>query len=532
MRLLRGSWLLAGLGIFLLWLATTAVLSWRSPIQPRATLPGTRSSYEVRLLAFSPDGRTLALTDERTRSLHLWDVASGQERFSIPVEEYIPPEITHNPKPVWNTPQEVAFSPDSQLLALRVKDTLTLWAVQTGQQRDSIPGRIGNHAFSPDGRLLAGWVSPAEQLKLWEVSSGREVATLPARNEPRWGWRGFRFSPSGKMIALAGRENGVTLWKVDDRKETARLQGNFDVLEFSPSGDLLALGDSDVIRLYDAGTGVEVAALGAGPGEVKVLTFAPGGRRLASVNDDKSGWREGTLRLWDIPARREEAVVPLACHFGGDLAFGSGGEVLAWNPAVVNEEAVLWSIKHLPPRELYRGGGQNGSSHHRPKTRRGLALTPDSRLAVAAPAGGKQATADGPLPAQGAARIDLDVEGGKQATADGPLPGWLDWLFGPRREKSRDELCVLNVASGEIGPPFGDASDWLLSPDGKMVATHPYEGSVELWDVTCPPLSFARAALLGLFPPLFALALWRWWTSRRRTDPRPASVPTPPTSEP
>src|SRR5262249_9631678 len=85
MHLLSRSRLAAGWGIFLLWLITTTAFWWRFPLHPRATLAGTQSNFEVRLVAFSPDGHTLALTDERKQSLRLWDVATGQERFSIPI---------------------------------------------------------------------------------------------------------------------------------------------------------------------------------------------------------------------------------------------------------------------------------------------------------------------------------------------------------------------------------------------------------------------------------------------------------------
>src|SRR5438045_1688885 len=151
MRRFSRTRVLGGL-VAVLWVIVCVALWKNQRIAPRATLSGTKNRRQVQLVCFSPDSRTLALAHAGKKSLQLWDVTTGWERFSIPVEG------------------EVSFSPDGALLAVQGKDTLTLWDVFTGRQHGEIPGRISNHSFSPDGKRLAGWGSPeGEQLKLWEV---------------------------------------------------------------------------------------------------------------------------------------------------------------------------------------------------------------------------------------------------------------------------------------------------------------------------------------------------------------------------
>src|SRR5207245_1841803 len=85
----------------------------------------------VGALAFSPDGKILASVADET--VKLWDVANGQERFTLARSVSVPLE----PKP-----QLIAFSPNGKLLA-------TAWS--------GLPGR---------------------SVKVWDVGTGKALANL------------------------------------------------------------------------------------------------------------------------------------------------------------------------------------------------------------------------------------------------------------------------------------------------------------------------------------------------------------------
>ena len=104
-------------------------------------------------------------------------------------------------------------------------------------------------SFSPDGKTLASACSSCS-IKLWDVASGRNTATLKEESlgakNLRYLWATVAFNPDGKKLATGGWFNRVKMWDVATLKgqlfleEYQQCPGTWVV--FSPDGKTLASG--------------------------------------------------------------------------------------------------------------------------------------------------------------------------------------------------------------------------------------------------------------------------------------------------
>jgi len=114
---------------------------------------------EVRAVAFSPDGQTVA-SASADRTVRLWDATTGAERQKL---------VGHD-----DEVSAVAFSPDGQTVASASWDqTVRLWDATTGAERQKLVGHDGAVsavAFSPDGQTVAS-ASADRTVRLWDATT-------------------------------------------------------------------------------------------------------------------------------------------------------------------------------------------------------------------------------------------------------------------------------------------------------------------------------------------------------------------------
>jgi WD40 repeat protein len=199
---------------------------------------------------------------------------------------------------------------------------IKLWDVATGKELATLRGHArgaGCLAFSPDGRLLvsvgtAVLPDAPGEVKLWDVTRAAEVATFPAFTN---GFASLAFSPDGKVLALGEaaaydaqaqtfKAAGIRLWDVELRKERAVLKGfpgSVAALAFAPDGKTLASANQNDIKLWDVTTGAERATLTGHVGPVLCVAFSPDGQFLASGGEGP--W---TQKKGPGPARRRGEV--------------------------------------------------------------------------------------------------------------------------------------------------------------------------------------------------------------------------------
>src|SRR5262249_31110661 len=137
----------------------------------------------------SADGKTVAL-GLVSNMVRLWDVATGKECFEQPTGH----DASVN---------AVAFSPGgSMLLTGGANQHIHLWDAASGWHLRQLPGNSATTAsFSPAGRRVVSKWRLTPRIRIWDVSTGKEVLTLAhaAGEEVPCA----AFTPDGKTIVSA-----------------------------------------------------------------------------------------------------------------------------------------------------------------------------------------------------------------------------------------------------------------------------------------------------------------------------------------
>ena len=243
----------------------------------------SRTGYDGHPGRFSPDGRLIAV-GLKEQGVALWDAR----------------DLRPLGKPLLDTGGEVkslAFSPDGRTLAAVTKHLLTLWDVRS-RTRLHDPLFAGNPSvvlavgFSPDGTSLAT-ASSDLGMKFWDATTGDDLGGSGGRSASD-----VSFSADGAMIATVGNR-GAEVWATASGMSIGTFEGvpgNEDSsVALSPDGHFLAVGGfGRVVRLWDVGTGQLVHELDQGGNGAFTLEFSPDGRTLAI-----SGF-EPVASLWDV----------------------------------------------------------------------------------------------------------------------------------------------------------------------------------------------------------------------------------------
>lgn len=352
-------------------------------------LQWTAHNRGVLALGYSPDGAML-FSGGDDHALRAWDPVSGERRADV---RYDFPPI-----------EDLAFSPDGRLLALATRRPVLVVCDHTclrdGNLGEAITewkceAWVWSVAFSPDGRNLvtAESLSPStSRAILWDVAEfkrdrqpgepGPRIDALDIRDND---WLTAAYSSDGRTIAMGSARDMIVFWPYPipweyfwkpgepfdrvahdrhlRRSRVAEVRvGSGDAVRriaFSPDGTTLAaaVGDDAVVWDYqhpdEEPPAVSNRRLLRGHARpIRSLAFAPDSRTIATASMD------GTLRIWDTRETFERSCLdagagPLHClAFAPDgmtVAVGSeGGEIVIID---VDERPRTWRPpKSCPPR--------------------------------------------------------------------------------------------------------------------------------------------------------------------------------------
>ena len=462
----------------------------------------------LRALAFSPDGRTLAIgsTTGIDATIDLVDTRSHASRASRTSLNAITTDVSVAPDGRTFTDGEAVSGSENPPPAV-----IVLRNARTGRALARTPQ-------IPNGRLV-GYTRGGFLLV---AGDGRSVL-LDGRTLRRVGSLALggaaALSPAADQAAF-GHDNGsVTLvdLRADTKRELAgQATGSIEAASFSPNGQALATGaDDGSVGIWDLRTGALRETLQGHSAAVRATAFSPDGRTLYTASYD------GSVIAWDVSGDRRLGEPFQYTNRTGGLSTWSDvspdGSLFALSPGA--DQVTLWRSRTRKPLPTPLRGPVGDVA--------GLAFSRDGSLVAAV--GGPKAVLWNvstrkvvrvePVGKHGADGVAFSPDG--QTLAIGRADG-VDALYDLRTGK---ELAAL---AGK-----GSVVDVDFSPDGKLLASTSLTGTVTLWDVARRKIARELPGAVATFAVRFspdgkllavgdssgAVALWNPATGKRAGQP-------------
>ncbi|MFJ5043701.1 NACHT and WD repeat domain-containing protein [Streptomyces sp. NPDC088719] len=471
----------------------TELWSLTSPSHPvllgRLKSPGVRgldAVTAVESLAFSPDGRTLA-AGWHAGLVSLWDVTrpDAARPAAEPVNLHCPGAFS----------RRVAFSPAGHTLAAACDDkagTIGLWDLsdpaRTDRGRTVKAGSLVNAlAFSPDGRTLAAGASDSA-VHLWEgVDTDRPTRLGKPLKGPAKPFMSVAFSPDGSTLAAGSADHSIYLWNVTHPK-TIGLLGRPLTGPGSAVTDVVFSPDSRTLAAGNTDGNVDLWSLPptripGAGGNVSSVAFSPDGRTLAAANQN------ATVSLWNTadpnnPVPRGEPLKGRKNPVNA-VAFSPDGRTLAAGDS--GGDVTLWNMTDpgTPVRLSDPLTGANGLIL-------ALAFSPDGNTLAAAgdDEDGRITLWDVSDPAHPVSASGISGSGGKSVLSLAFSPDGSILAAGGDGSNGTVGLWSTEQTGARVGKKIDQptaTSTWVaFSPNGRTLATGNSRGVVTLWDSTDP----------------------------------------------
>jgi WD40 repeat protein len=309
--------------------------------------------------AFSPDGRWVITQDTNNLAL-LWDLPSHRIVEQWETSHFDSAVITRDGSLLTASTGTSNEAPCIHAISLHNSQLKT----HNSQLLPGIPSPCSAIALSPDGRFTVTGHRDGT-VAFWESRSGRLMhraadSFAVAGGTTNRDVRTLAFSLDGRTVGAATYSSVcVNTWAMPQGRLLGR-HGFIDQYELrlalSPDGQQAALGGVGsvlAIDLWDSTLSRQQAELHGHQDFIFGLAYSPDGRTLAS------GGRDGLLKLWHLPTRREIGTVltlPRDTKFG-QITFSPDGTWLG-----ASDTAGTLHLLHAPALAELDAAMEEGAS--------------------------------------------------------------------------------------------------------------------------------------------------------------------------
>ncbi len=320
----------------------------------------------VQSITFSPCGKFIASCDE---TLRVWELATGTQKmvyekcydtfyspqgvlfgFVFPSDDTIEVWNMDSQQKALKFPQSVNFGlAKERVFAYMREHQFQIAEIIVNKQADSIQWsfpiehRIYHRKPDPlvvwvdDEKLASCW--HRQGIVLWDIVEKRVRERLLESEEIHV----FTVLPDGKMLAalVSSKYDATKVWDVaNPDKPIAEFNANVwweRHQAFSPAGDRMAAGSTEDGKVYVWNLQQPehpMILTGHAKKHIYSLAFSPGGKRLVTGSDDN------TARLWDVELGKHITILPMDEHHtpikvlfspcSSLIAGGLGSEIRLW----------------------------------------------------------------------------------------------------------------------------------------------------------------------------------------------------------
>jgi WD40 repeat protein/DNA-binding SARP family transcriptional activator len=414
-----------------------------------------KATAPIMRVQFSQDGRSLLTLSFLAGEAGLWDVATGRELLTLPIQ---------------GNPWQIDFSPDGKRFAFNEDRVVRIVDVASGQDVMKLVGHSGfvqgGLQFNVDGTRLAT-VALDGTARIWDVATGQSLLTLFGHDDTS----AVAFSPDGTRLATISADS-VQTWGLApaDSREVLAVPAAVAcdcTIAFSPDGNQLAVfGGDETVKVVDVSSGRTRLTLPDPGNQGWGLAFSSDGNRLATAGDDH------LAHVWDLITGQELMVLKWHTDRVGRVLFSPDGSRLA--TIGYDHKAVLWDaasgqmLYYMHAYDYSVGEGVDV----------GIAFSLDgSRLATA---GGESVKIWDTLTGRTLLALPRVTELLAYTVAFSPDGKRLavGYRYG--------SASVWDAATGQklfdLAGHIGSVQDLAYSPDGTRIATTSVDGTTRLWD--------------------------------------------------